>query len=86
MPPGRIVARCAAIGAIAGSAIGSVAGLVIGLIAYPPTAFFAIFEAGIPATIVGTALGLIVGAVAVLVRRIRRGPAASQARVGTQQS
>jgi hypothetical protein len=70
--PRQLLVRCIAIGAIVGSIVGSVAGLVIGLMANPGTAWFAIFELGIPATIVGTLLGLIVGAALAAVSRVAR--------------
>lgn len=43
-------------------AIGAVVGLVVGLDANPRTAWFAVFEAGIPGAIVGAVVGLWVGA------------------------
>ena len=50
-------------GALACGSAGALAGLIVGLIAYPPTAWFAVFELGIPATIAGTLLGLGTGSV-----------------------
>jgi hypothetical protein len=44
-------------------ALGGVVGLVLGLVAYPPTAWFAVLEIGLPATCVGGVVGLAVGAV-----------------------
>ena len=49
------------VGAVVAGFFGGIVGLVIGLMSYPPTAVFAIFEAGIPAAVVGGSLGLIVG-------------------------
>ncbi|SHG97347.1 hypothetical protein SAMN05443575_2990 [Jatrophihabitans endophyticus] len=46
---------------------GLVVGLVVGLTAYPPTAWFAAAEIGIPALIVGALIGLVVGGAAELV-------------------
>ena len=54
--------------AVLGTA-GAAVGLVLGLRAYAPTAWAAVFEVGIPAAVVGAALGLAVGVVAVRVRR-----------------
>jgi hypothetical protein len=78
--PRQLVVRCIAIGAITGAAVGSVGGLVVGLMANPGTAWFAIFELGIPATIVGTLLGLVVGAGLALLQRIGRSLHASKLR------
>ena len=63
--------RWALIGAIAAGVLGGIAGLVIGLETYAPTAWFAIFEVGVPAAIVGSVLGLACGSVALLVGRVR---------------
>ena len=51
------VMRSIAIGAAVLGAGGAAAGLVIGLMVYPPTVWFAIFELGIPAAVVGGILG-----------------------------
>ena len=70
-PAASPVSRGGAIGLVTGFLIGGVVGLIVGLAAYPPTAWFAVFELGVPAAIVGAALGLTVGGVVALVRRIR---------------
>jgi hypothetical protein len=44
--------------------VGSIAGLVVGLIAHPATAWFAVFELGIPASILGGLIGLAAGTIA----------------------
>lgn len=49
--------RTVGLGAAGLGGIGAVAGFVIGLIAYPPTAWFAIFELGCPATALGAVCG-----------------------------
>ena len=45
-------------------------GLVVGLHVNPATAWFAVFEVGVPAGIVGAVLGAVVGLLAVSVNRI----------------
>ncbi|WP_125569872.1 hypothetical protein [Nocardioides baekrokdamisoli] len=52
--------RYASAGAAIAGFIGALAGLVIGLDTYAPTAWFAVFEIGIPAAMVGGLLGLLV--------------------------
>jgi hypothetical protein len=52
--------------------LGAIAGLVIGLIVHAPTAWFAVFEVGIPASVVGGILGLISGGLTMGVRAVRR--------------
>jgi hypothetical protein len=54
-------ARWATVGALAVGLIGAVAGLAIGLHVDVITAWFGIFELGIPATIVGGAFGFLAG-------------------------
>jgi hypothetical protein len=41
--------------------VGGVIGLIVGLRVYPPTAWFAVFELGVPAAVVGALLGLVSG-------------------------
>lgn len=53
-------------------AVGLVTGLVIGLFAYVPTAWFAAFEIGVPATFAGALLGLVIAGTRWLVRQIVR--------------
>jgi ABC-type uncharacterized transport system permease subunit len=66
-----IVARFAVVGATAAFLVGALIGLVIGLIAYPPTAWFALFEVGVPAGILGAIVGALIGLVAGTMRRIK---------------
>jgi hypothetical protein len=44
--------------------IGAVVGLIVGLRVHPATAWFAVFELGIPAAIVGVVVGGAAGAIA----------------------
>ena len=53
--------RHAMAGAVALGVLGGIAGLIVGLVAYAPTAWFAIFELGVPAAIVGGIVGLMIG-------------------------
>lgn len=58
-----LILRCAAIGAGSAAVVGGIVGLVVGLLVHPATAWFAVFELGIPASIVGGLLGLATGAI-----------------------
>jgi hypothetical protein len=51
---------------------GGLVGLVLGLRAYPPTAWFAVLEVGVPAGILGALLGAFVGMVTATMQRISR--------------
>ena len=51
--------------------LGGIAGLVIGLIVNPPTAWFAVFELGVPATAAGAILGVIAGVIVTAVRTVK---------------
>ena len=51
---------------------GAIAGLVVGLIAHPATAWFAIFELGCPAAVVGALSGLLYAVVAWCRDKLRR--------------
>jgi len=59
----------AVIGAVCLGLLGALVGLVRGLSVYPPTAWFALFEVGVPALIVGALLGAVVGSAARLLGR-----------------
>jgi hypothetical protein len=65
--------RFVLVGMVVAGAIGGVVGLVVGLHVYPPTAWFAVFELGVPASVVGAVLGLASGVAARLFRRYRVG-------------
>ena len=56
-----IVLRSMIFGLLIGAVVGGIVGLVVGVYAYVPTAWFAIFEVGIPAGLFGGLLGAIVG-------------------------
>ena len=56
--------RWGAIGAVSMGVLGGVAGLVVGLFANARTAWFAIFELGVPSAIIGGLVGLASGAIA----------------------
>jgi len=69
--------RWALIGATVAGLVGGVAGLVIGLHVHAATAWFAVFELGLPAGFAGAILGLLAGCVAtaaatINTRRVRR--------------
>jgi hypothetical protein len=66
----QLVWKSATIGAVVAGVIGAIAGLWIGLVTHPPTAWFAVFELGVPASILGALIGLVCGVVAYVVRRL----------------
>lgn len=65
-------ARWAFVGAASAGVIGAIAGLVVGLLTYPPTAWFAVFELGVPATIAGGLVGFVAALIVMAGRRIKR--------------
>jgi hypothetical protein len=62
-------ARWAGIGAAVAGLLGGGAGLVVGLGVNPRTAWFAVFEVGMPATVVGALVGLVGGTITLGARR-----------------
>jgi len=66
-----LVPRYVAIGMTSAFVVGGLVGLVLGLLAYPPTAGFAVLEIGVPAAILGSVIGALVGATTLAVRRAR---------------
>ncbi|MGH3472330.1 MAG: hypothetical protein ACRDPG_09845 [Nocardioidaceae bacterium] len=63
--------RYVVVGALWVGIPGCVVGLVVGLRVYAPTAWFAVFEVGIPAAVLGGLLGLAVGSVRFMLNRLR---------------
>jgi hypothetical protein len=63
--------RLGVVGAVSLGLLGSTAGLLVGLHVYPPTAWAATFEIGIPAAVLGSVLGVLVGLMVLLVERGR---------------
>ena len=68
-----IVLTAMLIGAALLGFIGGVVGLVVGLHTYPPTAWFAMLEVGVPAATLGCFLGVVIGAIAQWVAGARPG-------------
>jgi hypothetical protein len=66
-----LVPRLAVIGAGVLGLVGGCVGLVLGLIAYPPTAWFAVVEVAVPSALLGAVLGLVAGVVVTLAHRSR---------------
>jgi hypothetical protein len=64
--------RGAATGAVVAGVVGGIAGLILGLVAHPPTAWFAVFELGVPAAILGSLVGVTYGLAVSAVRTLRR--------------
>jgi hypothetical protein len=64
--------RHAAYGGLVLGVLGCVTGLVVGLVSYPPTAWFATLEAGVPAYLLGVLGGLVTGTTWLLLQRLRR--------------
>jgi len=67
----HLLGRFAAYGAAGFGVLGGIVGLVIGLYGYPPTAWFAVLEIGVPCAVIGGALGAASGALALGVRSVR---------------
>ena len=72
--------RLALVGAVLLGAGGAVTGAVIGLRTYAPTAWAAALEVGLPAALLGAAIGFAAGSLVVGVRRARRGRAGGDER------
>jgi hypothetical protein len=65
-----VMTQFAVVGSAAAFLLGALIGLVVGLFAYPPTAWFALFELGVPAGILGAVIGALVGFITAAVQRI----------------
>jgi len=65
-----IVPRFAIVVSAAAFLLGALAGLIIGLIAYPPTAWFAVLELGIPAGLIGAGIGALAGLVVSCIQKV----------------
>jgi hypothetical protein len=70
LPEGRLLWRWTFFGAAFAGLAGAIGGLIVGLLVYPPTAWFAVFELGLPASILGGLIGAGSGAVVCAVRRV----------------
>jgi hypothetical protein len=66
---GPPISRWVTFGAVAAGLVGGVVGLAVGLRVNPATAWFAIFELGIPSSILGGLVGLASGATAYALNR-----------------
>jgi len=62
--------------AVTGAAVlgiaGGIGGLISGLFAYPPTAWFAVAEVGVPAALLGGLAGFVAGFLVQAVHRTRK--------------
>jgi hypothetical protein len=67
-----LVLRWSVRSGLAFGTVGAVVGLLVGLAAYPPTAWFAVLELGIPAFVVGALIGAAAGIAKLAVRRTAR--------------
>jgi hypothetical protein len=64
--------RWTVLGAASLGVIGAIVGLIVGLLAYPPTACFAVLELGVPAATAGAVAGLFAALIVTAGRRIMR--------------
>jgi hypothetical protein len=67
-----MLARWVILGALFAAVTGGTVGLVVGLVAYAPTAPFAVVELGFPASLAGAVVGLVAGTITATASRIRR--------------
>jgi hypothetical protein len=67
-----LLLRYAVTGAVALGLLGAAVGLVLGLRAYAPTAWAAVFQVGLPATVLGAVGGAAVASVVLLVHAVHR--------------
>jgi hypothetical protein len=64
--------RAGLVGGVALGLVGAVVGLVVGLRVYPPTAWAAAVEVGLPLALLGGVLGLGAGSFGLVARHPRR--------------
>ena len=76
----HLIARGASIGAICAGLVGGVTGLVIGLHVYAATAWFAVFEIGVPGALAGAVIGVLGAAALLASRRLRHRTHANERR------
>jgi len=67
---GALMSRWAGIGVVSAFIVGAVVGLILGLETRTSTAWFAVFEVGIPAAFLGGFVGLVGGGFAYAVKRL----------------
>lgn len=67
-----IIERLATAGLLVGLVLGAIGGLIRGLQVHPATAWFAVFELGVPAAIAGALVGLACGLAVTARRWIKR--------------
>jgi deazaflavin-dependent oxidoreductase (nitroreductase family) len=68
-----LLGQCATVGVVVGLVLGGVAGLIIGLVVHAATAWFAVFELGVPAGIAGGLVGCVAALIVMAGRRLKRG-------------
>jgi hypothetical protein len=68
--------RYASVGVVVAGVAGAIGGLVIGLHVHAATAWFAMFEVGLPAAIAGGTVGFLAGCTIELANRCKRHRAA----------
>lgn len=67
-----LIPRWAIVGAASACVSGGIVGLIVGLLAYAPTAWFAVLELGVPAGALGGIAGLVGALIVTAGRGIKR--------------
>jgi membrane associated rhomboid family serine protease len=67
-----LIPRWTIVGAATACVSGGIVGLIVGLLAYAPTAWFAVLELGVPAGVVGGIAGLVGALIVTAGRGIKR--------------
>jgi hypothetical protein len=67
-----LLGRFVLAGMVLAGGVGGLVGLIVGLRVYPATAWFAVFELGVPAAVVGALLGLASGLSVRMIRHPHR--------------